>query len=682
MITVLDVETTKTELANGKETPSPYQPANSLVSVGWRTKSVRKYCFFNHPDNTQDVVANRAALQKQLDNTTLLVGQSIKFDLQWLKEAGFNYTGRVYDTMTFEYLKQKGIKVGLGLAEIAERRNLQAKGDILKQYFKEGKNTTDVPLELLEEYGLGDVDITWDVFWQQVEEAKTNPELIQMCNMVRLTNDVTYVLAELERNGCKIDEQRLLEIEQEYRDELQRLENVLTDIVCEVMGHTKINLASPEHLSWVIYGRKVKDKKVWAEVFNIGSEERGSVVKKKRATFMSDSKFKATYTLLTERMVKTTAEQCPECSGSGYVQLYKKDGNPCKRLNVCKTCEKKGYVFIDRTEYAGLKLKPKSSSWCAAGGFKADGGTIEELLQDDISDTARMFLEALSRYNSISSYLSSFVDGIKYTMVNGILHTNFNQTIVTTGRLSSSNPNLQNMPRDKTFPIRTVFCSRWADGTVVDCDWSQLEFRVAGLLSGCPQVRAFVDAKKDIHSVSMTFFGWEGKEGRQRAKAETFGPLYGKITKYTEYFYQQFPGIQAWHTRLMDEAVTNKQTVSPLGRIYAFPGAKRLANGLVAGHTQIKNYSVQGMGWDIMAMVLVDIYWRMQERKLKSLLILTVHDSLLADCYPGEEEAVRQCFQEGFGNINNLLKQRFNVISDMPFDYEIGSGRSWGTTEK
>lgn len=682
MITVGDIETTTFELPTGKKSPSPYLAENSLVSVGYRSRTDLDYHFFCHPENTQDPAVAKQKLQDVLDRTTMLVGHNIKFDLQWLWECGFKYEGRIYDTMNFEYLKQKGNKGPLSLADIAERRNLPAKGDILKKYFKEGKNTTDVPLEELEEYGRSDVDITWALFWEQVKEAQTDPDLQRMCNMIRLTNDTTYVLTDMERVGVHIDLDTLRQIRDEYQEELDRLQKVLMDIVLEVMGHTHINLDSSEHLSWVVYSRRVLDKKRWAEEFNIGTEERGAVKKKKRITHMSDSKFRQVTNEWTEKLVKTTAEQCPECHGEGYVQLYKMDGGPRKKKNVCKTCNKNGYVLIPRTEYAGLKLKPKSSQWAAQAGFKTDGDTIEELLKDDISDTARMFLEALTRYNSVVVYLASFCDGIRNATINGLLHTSFNQCIVTTGRLSSSNPNLQNMPRDKTFPIRKVITSRWENGTILEADWSQLEFRVAGLLSGCPKVRAFIDAKQDVHSVSMKFFGWEGKEGRQRAKAETFGPLYGKNTDYTKYFYEQFPGIHTWHLRLMDEAVRDKQTVTPLGRIYAFPHAKRQTNGMVSGHTQIKNYSVQGFGWDIMAMSMVDIYWRMKKQKLKSLLVLTVHDSLLADCFPGEEEQVRECFKQGFGNINNLLKERFNVVSDMPFDYEIGSGKSWGTCEK
>lgn len=678
MITVLDIETTRSELANGKFNGMPYLSSNTLVSLGFRNHQEVGYYFFDHPESTQDALANHKAVQEVLDKTTLLVGHNIKFDLQWIKEAGFRYEGRIYDTMIFEYLKAKGFKQPLSLAEVANRRNLPAKGDILKQYFKDGKNTNDVPMSELEEYGRSDVDITWALFWEQVKEAKQDPEMAKLCNMIRLSNDACYVLTEMERAGCAIDMEALKQIEDDYRDELTRLENVLMDIVLEVMGHTKINLNSPEHLSWVIYSRRVLDKDAWAEAFNIGSEERGAVKKKKRATHMSDSMFRKTVNELSEKLIKTTAEQCSTCEGSGYVQLYTIKGLPRKRKNICKTCDKKGYIFINRTEYAGLKLKAKGPTWCASGGFKCDGDTIEELLKEDLTDTARMFLEAVSRYNSVSTYLTSFVEGIKNGTINGLLHTNFNQCIVTTGRLSSSNPNLQNMPRDKTFPIRKVVCSRFPGGTIIEADWSQLEFRVAGLLSGCAKVRQFIDENRDVHMVSADFFQID----RQSAKAETFGPLYGKNTDYTKHFYEQFPGIATWHKTLMDEAVRDKQTVTPLGRIYSFPFAKRQANMMVSGHTQIKNYSVQGFGWDIMAMSLVDIYKRMKNLKLKSLLVLTVHDSLIADCYPGEEAEVRKCFEEGFGNINNILNERFGVVTDMPFAFEIGSGVNWGSCKK
>ena len=122
MITVLDVETSF-QIIDGKVDPLPFNPNNCLVSIGVNDE----YYFFNHNHENFDIQSNHKAVQDILDKTTLLVGHNIKFDLVWLLESGFKYSGRLYDTMIGEYVLLRGLLKPLSLKDICSRRSISQK---------------------------------------------------------------------------------------------------------------------------------------------------------------------------------------------------------------------------------------------------------------------------------------------------------------------------------------------------------------------------------------------------------------------------------------------------------------------------------------------------------------------------------------------------------------------------
>ena len=131
------------------------------------------------------------------------------------------------------------------------------------------------------------------------------------------------------------------------------------------------------------------------------------------------------------------------------------------------------------------------------------------------------FLEKYMRYNALSTYLNTFIENIKInTNKKGYIHPQFMQCITATGRLSSRNPNFQNMPRSGTFPVRAAIVSRFENGKILEGDYSQLEFRVAAFLSQDKQALEDVKNKIDVHSYTADIIG----VSRQDAKAHTFKP--------------------------------------------------------------------------------------------------------------------------------------------------------------
>ena len=263
MISTFDVETSFQITEDNKLDPSPKNPDNFLVSLGINDE----YVFFKHRDYKG--IPDRKVIQDILDKTTLLVGHNIKFDLLWLWEAGFNYTGRVYDTMIGEYVMNKGIKRSLKLKDCCAFRGVIQKSDLTEQYIKDKVSFQYIPINIVEEYGRLDVKATRSLFDAQMVQLK-KPQHKHLIKTLQNMCQFLVVLAKMENHGIYIDMKALDEVEQDFQEEYDKLRVEIDEIIYSRMGDTKINPASPEQLSWLVYGVKVKDKKDWARVFNLG----------------------------------------------------------------------------------------------------------------------------------------------------------------------------------------------------------------------------------------------------------------------------------------------------------------------------------------------------------------------------------------------------------------------------
>ena len=535
----LDVENTVTK-RDGKMHLDPFEPDNTLVMVGMLSdKGEEELVTFDHSE-VDETVDGHYLVQSWLNNATILIMHNAAHDLLWLWESGFRYDGPVFDTMLGEYVLQRGIKEPLSLEACAERYELDTqKQDTLKEYFKKGYSVRDIPHDELSMYLSADLHATQqlsDKLMYRLMTADTS-----LMPTVELTNQVCISLSRIYQTGFSVDREALDEVRQEFEQERDTLQVELQEQVRELMGDTPINLNSPEQLSWVIYSRKVIDKPYWGNAID---------------PYMDDADFRSLIDGGTKRVYKTTAKQCGECNGTGQVRKVKKDGTPFARPNRCTVCGGDGYLLVDSDTVAGLKFKPPSAKWASANGFSTSKGNLETLrsaarsrgMQDAID-----FLTKVSRLSAVETYLSSFVEGIDtHTKADGKLHVRLLQHRTATGRFSGADPNMQNMPRGGTFPVKKVFVSRWDGGKIMEADFAQLEFRAAAFLSQDGVAIEEVSTGFDVHSYTAKVITDAGQPtSRQDAKAHTFAPLYGATgygrTKaeaaYYEHFTEKYEGL-------------------------------------------------------------------------------------------------------------------------------------------
>ena len=672
MITVLDVETSF-KIVDGKVDPLPFNPHNFLVSIGVNDD----YYFFNHNDKEFDTQTNHKAVQDILDKTKLLVGHNIKFDLVWLLESGFKYNGRLYDTMIGEYVLLRGLRKSLSLKEICKRRSISQKSDAVDQYMKDKISFENIPIDIIDEYGRQDVISTRALFDSQMADFKKagNKGLLKS---VKMMNEFLPVLGNMEMNGIHIDTDKLDAVEREFQEEFGTIAQEIKRIIREKMGDTPINPSSTEQLSWLIYSRKVIDKKKWAESFNIGIDK--FTKRKKRRPQLSRSRFRDMVIAGTEVLKRTSATQCRHCEGKGLVRRFKVNGDPYKNLTKCHECTGEGVIYLVLNRAAGFNQFPIGVSEVAEGGFKTDRDTLQRLSTRARGDL-KEFVDLIIRYNAIDTYLNTFVNGIRdHVNDDNILHPKFMQCVTATARLSSRDPNFQNQPRGNTFPIRKVITSRFEGGKIMEIDFSQLEFRTAVFLAQDKQGMKDIKDGVDVHQFTADTIG----VSRQEAKAHTFKPLYGGMSgtedekRYYKAFLDKYKDIAKWHETLQSSAIEFKKIKTPSGREYAFPYAQRQAWGGSSYSTQIKNYPVQGFATaDIVPIACINAYNIMKDQGVKSLLINTVHDSIVADIFPGEETMMAEILDMATAEVINSLKTYYNLDFNVPLDTETKIGYNW-----
>jgi len=501
-----------------------------------------------------------------------------------------------------------------------------------------------------------------------------------MKQTLKLSFEMTNTLSRIEHNGLKINTDTLEDIEKQYMDEMTMLETKLNRLAKNAMGDTPINLASPDDKSVLLYSRKVKDKSLWSLTFNLGHEMRGNTIKPKMRTRMKNKDFVQYVRRMTDIVYKTIGRQCETCRGSGRITPLKKDGSVGKAKRICKVCEGKGVVYTSTGEVAGFKLIPRTPRDTASAGFKTDKVTLEDRLSE-LSGDAREFCGAYVRYNALRTYLSTFVEGMKNNVDDyNFIHPEFMQCVTATGRLSSRNPNFQNMPRGSTFAIRKVVESRFDDGFILEGDYSQLEFRVAGFLAKDNQVYEDVKKGTDVHSYTASIIGCS----RQEAKAHTFKPLYGGVSgtqsqqAYYKRFKEKYEQVSEWHKELEKQAVTTKIIKLPSGREYCFPDARWTEWGTATNRTAICNYPVQGFATaDLLPIALVELDRQMRELKMESVICNTVHDSIVLDVHPNEKQQCIDVLSEAMLCLPSETKRRYGIEYDMPVGIELKIGKNW-----
>lgn len=294
-------------------------------------------------------------------------------------------------------------------------------------------------------------------------------------------------------------------------------------------------------------------------------------------------------------------------------------------------------------------------------------------------------------YRELTKLKSTYADGLlKVISPDGRIHTNFKMTVAATGRLSSTEPNLQNIPIRKELgsEIRKMFVA--APGMkLVDADYSQIELRLLAHISGDETMKkAFLDGE-DIHRVTASQVFNVPLEAvtslqRSRAKAVNFGIIYGisafalaqdigvwqsEAKEYIDAYLAKYHGVRDYMENVISEAKRNGYVKTLYGRRRSLPELKSSNyNTRSFGERVARNMPIQGTAADIIKLAMVNVYRRLKAEGLRARLILQVHDELIAEC--PEEEA---------GKTARILREEMENAAHLsvPLTAEAGIGRSW-----
>ena len=300
-------------------------------------------------------------------------------------------------------------------------------------------------------------------------------------------------------------------------------------------------------------------------------------------------------------------------------------------------------------------------------------------------------MDEVLEYRMLTKLKSTYADGLlKVISEDGRIHTNFQMTVTATGRLSSTEPNLQNIPVRKKLgaQIRNMFVA--APGMMlVDADYSQIELRLLAHISGDETMKAAFLSGEDFHTVTASnVFGVSLSEVtptlRSRAKAVNFGIVYGisafslaqdigvypnEAKAYMDAYLEKYHGVREYMKQIVETAKAQGYVSTIYGRRRYLPELKSSNFNMRSfGERVALNMPVQGTAADIIKLAMVNVHRRLKAEGLKARLILQVHDELIVEC-PGEEaEQVRQLLTEEMENAARL---------SVPLLAEAHIGHSW-----
>lgn len=342
-----------------------------------------------------------------------------------------------------------------------------------------------------------------------------------------------------------------------------------------------------------------------------------------------------------------------------------------------------GEVLFDHLKIEGGGKKTKTGQYA----------TSEDVLQK--LKAKHPVIEDILSYRELCKLKSTYVDALP-TLINprtGRVHTNFNQSVAVTGRLSSINPNLQNIPirTDRGREIRKAFIPRESGWCLVSADYSQIELRIVAAISGDKEmVKAFVE-NKDIHTATAAkVYGVEEKDVtfdmRRAAKAVNFGIIYGQSAfglaeslgisrteakTIIENYFKQYPSIKKY----MDDTINFAREHT---YVQTLMGRKRYLRDIHSANQTVRGYAernainspIQGTAAEMIKLAMVRVHKALKEQNLNTKMILQVHDELVFDVPDNEVEQVKQLVRE-------CMESAMKLPNDVPVIAEAGTGQNW-----
>jgi len=508
-------------------------------------------------------------------------GQNIKYDILVLKWYGVDIKGKLFDTMLAHYLIDPDTRHNMDV--LSENYLGYTPISITSLIGPKGKNQgtmRDVPVEKVVDYAAEDADVTLqlaNVFKPILKELNAE-ELL-----TNIENPLVYVLADMEKEGVRIDMDTLISYSAELEIDIRRFEQSVYDKAGIVF-----NLASPKQL---------------------------------------------------------------------------------------------GEVLFDK-----LQLDPKAKK-TKTGQYQTGEDVLSALASK--SDIVKDILD----FRQLQKLKSTYVDALPL-LVNpktGRVHTSYNQAVAATGRLSSNNPNLQNIPirTERGREVRKAFIPRDENHVLLSADYSQIELRIIADISKEENMLFAFNNGIDIHTATAAkVYGVSIEEvnstQRRNAKAVNFGIIYGQsafglsqnlgiprkeAAEMIEQYFAQYPGIKRYMNDTMNFARENGFVETIMGRRRYLRDINS-ANQTVRGFAERNaiNAPIQGSAADMIKIAMIHIHKDIIDQKLQSKMTMQVHDELVFDVLKTEVEAMKKI-------ISHRMKTA--IPTTVPIEIEIGEGDTW-----
>jgi len=674
---VYDIETTYGE-SNGR-VGNRWDKAFGLCSIGYKYGK-GGYNYYYTVDNTDDINTSLNPMVGRLpfpslSDVSLLVGHNIKFDLLWYWDhpeviAFFKRGGTVWDTMYAEYLlsgqfygsNSRTPGMNIKLSGCAKRRGLKhQKLDVVAALWKEGVRTEDIDPDVLLEYQEGDVMTTEELFLAQVKQAREQNQV----HMIKGRMEGLLATTEMEFNGMYIDQEVAQEQQEELEIDTEVAQKELEQYVPELPDDCTFNWASWRNVSALLFG---------GDLTYVGKE-------------FSLKEGKLQYY---KKKVNTIVYK----DGSPVIYKSGKNIGQEKTKIVTEDDLDRGPKMRNCNMYHELPgMCNPEDNWKSSveGYWSTAEDVLVQLDEEQGVPLVQTLLKLKGMLKDLGTYYKRFSKG-KWTgmltniQADGCVHGQLNHAITVTARLSSSKPNLQNIPKKGKSKIKKTFTSRFPDGVVAEIDYSQLEVVCKGVLSKDEALlQALVD-KVCFHCEWAAFVTGEPYEfvyqkakvegdqkwidTRQGVKSITFGEAYGagiqklsessgvpadKIEKAIEARKIKYHKMYEFDENVAEEVRGTRQVTtlrtdggyqkavgfyrSCTGTLYSFVETEAQSwsksRGIMTSFspTQMKNYPSQGLGGEIMQ-VQSGRVWRyiiQNELEHDCLLINTVHDSVYLD---------------------------------------------------
>ncbi|KEH99587.1 DNA polymerase I [Clostridium botulinum] len=319
-------------------------------------------------------------------------------------------------------------------------------------------------------------------------------------------------------------------------------------------------------------------------------------------------------------------------------------------------------------------------------GYSTNAEVLEKLKD------SHPIISKIIEYRQITKLDSTYVEGLKHVIdEDGKIHSSFNQTVTTTGRLSSTEPNLQNIPikYEMGREIRKVFVPNNEESVIFSADYSQIELRVLAHIANDEKLIDAFKHHKDTHTITASeVFKVHIDEVtplmRSNAKAVNFGIVYGigafslskdinvsrkEAKEYIDTYFSRYPNVKKYIDEIISKAEQDGFVTTIMNRKRYIPEVQS-RNKIVRsfGERLAMNTPIQGSAADVIKLAMVHVYEELIKRNLKSTLILQVHDELILNVYKDELEEVKQMVVDKMEGVMNLL---------VPLEADVNVGTTW-----